>query len=591
MGKSLAVRSRSRGITASVIVALAIILAPRVFAQEAAIDMPAYRGELVSQSHATLNLLPGRAFTVTADIKNTGTETWTSTGPHFVALNVTEPAGRTSLFRHTFWNEYPYRPTRLKQATVAPGEIAQFRFALQAPKTIAPGTYSEHFALVAEDLLWIPNAGVTIIITVPEAYTARLTAVSEDTLTLNPGQEKTIWADFKNTGAKTWKNKGTTFVALNVAEPAGRESQFYHRFWRASYRPNRLNEESVAHGEIGRMRIAIKAPLIEGDYVEQFGLVAEDLLWIPGGTVQFPIRVERKPVVLPGITGPGPTVRVGLYEARAAVVVTADGPWVALDANGATLKILAATDTATVAYDPTAKTYALTAAGETFSSSVPIRLAPANDSVILTIESYKDPLGWRAADPYKRYRGIIEVRFADATGKLWVINELPLESYLAGIAEAGNENPDDYLRALLVAARSFAIRIWTLGTKHADENYTLDATYDQVYRGYTSELERPNIVRAVAETRGEAVTFGGRVVLTPYFSHSDGRTRAWEEVWGGGPYPWLVSVPDPCCTTKRLFGHGVGMSALGARYFALQGKTYRDILQHYYPGTGLETVY
>ena len=34
-------------------------------------------------------------------------------------------------------------------------------------------------------------------------------------------------------------------------------------------------------------------------------------------------------------------------------------------------------------------------------------------------------------------------------------------------------------------------------------------------------------------------------------------------------------------------GHGVGLSQYGARYLALDGKAYDQILSHYYPGTQL----
>jgi stage II sporulation protein D len=40
----------------------------------------------------------------------------------------------------------------------------------------------------------------------------------------------------------------------------------------------------------------------------------------------------------------------------------------------------------------------------------------------------------------------------------------------------------------------------------------------------------------------------------------------------------------------RGFGHGVGMSAYGAYGFALQGKSYRFILGHYYTGTTIGTL-
>ena len=36
--------------------------------------------------------------------------------------------------------------------------------------------------------------------------------------------------------------------------------------------------------------------------------------------------------------------------------------------------------------------------------------------------------------------------------------------------------------------------------------------------------------------------------------------------------------------TVRGYGHGIGMSQNGANYLAMQGKTYKEILLHYYPG-------
>jgi peptidoglycan hydrolase-like amidase len=87
------------------------------------------------------------------------------------------------------------------------------------------------------------------------------------------------------------------------------------------------------------------------------------------------------------------------------------------------------------------------------------------------------------------------------------------------------------------------------------------------------------------------VTYNGEVVVTPYFSQSDGRTRAWEEVWWGTGKAWLVSRPDPNCTGLNLFGHGVGLSARGARGMALSGSTYEQILKHYYTGVEIKNLY
>lgn len=47
----------------------------------------------------------------------------------------------------------------------------------------------------------------------------------------------------------------------------------------------------------------------------------------------------------------------------------------------------------------------------------------------------------------------------------------------------------------------------------------------------------------------------------------------------------LVILDGEYIFTARGYGHGVGMSQYGAAAMAAEGKTYREILAHYYPGT------
>ena len=50
-----------------------------------------------------------------------------------------------------------------------------------------------------------------------------------------------------------------------------------------------------------------------------------------------------------------------------------------------------------------------------------------------------------------------------------------------------------------------------------------------------------------------------------------------------------LSFKDEVYTfTVRGYGHGIGMSQNGANYMAMQGKTYSEILLHYYPGCYIE---
>ena len=39
------------------------------------------------------------------------------------------------------------------------------------------------------------------------------------------------------------------------------------------------------------------------------------------------------------------------------------------------------------------------------------------------------------------------------------------------------------------------------------------------------------------------------------------------------------------------WGHGVGLCQIGALGMALKGKSYNDILNHYYPGTKIMDMY
>src|SRR5829696_3167263 len=56
----------------------------------------------------------------------------------------------------------------------------------------------------------------------------------------------------------------------------------------------------------------------------------------------------------------------------------------------------------------------------------------------------------------------------------------------------------------------------------------------------------------------------------------------------------VAAAPADAATRLSIrgagFGHGVGMSQYGAYGFAQQGRTYREILRHYYRGTGLAVL-
>src|SRR4051794_11188178 len=140
-----------------------------------------------------------------------------------------------------------------------------------------------------------------------------------------------------------------------------------------------------------------------------------------------------------------------------------------------------------------------------------------------------------------QYRGWLEFRPSTVGGVL-AINAIGLEQYVAGVvsAESPSNWPAAALQAQAVAARTYAITTSAGGaqgfTQYAD-------TRSQMYRGVAAEGPASNA--AVNATRGRVVTYGGKPVVTYFFSTSGGETENVENSLGGAPRPWLRSVDDP----------------------------------------------
>jgi hypothetical protein len=193
----------------------------------------------------------------------------------------------------------------------------------------------------------------------------------------------------------------------------------------------------------------------------------------------------------------------------------------------------------------------------------------------------------------RMYHGTIECRVSG--GALMIINELPLEAYLAGLSEEPDTEPYEKQRAFAIAARTYAL--YYLDAAHRKfPGMPFDGSDDpatfQAYAGITFERGNPSWLRAVASTKGRVLTYRGALIKPAYFSSDDGRTRSPEEAgWNNFPAAEIFSSkPDPWCKGLSLRGHGVGMSGCGASGQAKEGKSAEEILQYYYPEAILEIM-
>jgi stage II sporulation protein D len=139
------------------------------------------------------------------------------------------------------------------------------------------------------------------------------------------------------------------------------------------------------------------------------------------------------------------------------------------------------------------------------------------------------------------YRGSLEFRPGPLSG-LDAVNVVALDAYLQGVVpdESPPSWPIEALKAQAVAARTYAVATAKPGLSF--DQYP--DTRSQVYGGVAAEEASTN--EAVAQTRGQVVTYQGQPVVTYFFSTSGGRTEDVENTTlGREPKPWLKSVDDP----------------------------------------------
>ena len=139
------------------------------------------------------------------------------------------------------------------------------------------------------------------------------------------------------------------------------------------------------------------------------------------------------------------------------------------------------------------------------------------------------------------YRGFALLRRM-TDSDMTVINVVGLEEYLYSVV--GREMSPSWnieaLKAQAVCARTYAM---THMNKYQKYGFNLCNTQNsQVYSGIGAESE--STIRAVNETAGQTVRYGGKTVEVFYFSSGGGSTEDSKNVWSGD-LPYLKSVADP----------------------------------------------
>lgn len=378
-----------------------------------------------------------------------------------------------------------------------------------------------------------------------------------------------------------------------------------------------LNTRVLA-GSVAELAITLRAPPRGGSHILQWDLWQQGFGWAAARdakaatrqaiVIQAPLPTptplpEPTPIATPtttttGTHGPdGMTIRVGVFSTTEQTVrISANGRFRARGDIGSAAVNFAADDVVTVTHIPERSSYRLALDGRTIAEFRAFARFIALGNTILRVLDIPN---------FQQYRNVVEVRYSDYSERMWAINELPMEHYVKGIGEEPESFPAEGLKAATVAYRTYALSHmdpqWRgLGCLCGKEPFDIGASHKYVppyvgshqwYLGYYRETLGKNLEAAADATRGQFMTYDGKVIRAAYYSRADGRTRSWQEVWGGPGFPWAVAVLDPVSRDMTLHGHGVGMPLQSTLILANRGRTYDQILKMYYTGVELTRLY
>ena len=164
-----------------------------------------------------------------------------------------------------------------------------------------------------------------------------------------------------------------------------------------------------------------------------------------------------------------------------------------------------------------------------------------------------------------KYYGDIYIKQVDS--KLQIVNFVDIEKYLLGVVpyEMPSSFPLEALKAQTVIARSYAQTNINRNKKDFD---LYDDTRSQVYSGIPKS-RLSNVEKALKETKGEVITYNGRVIDALFHSYSGGYTASAKEVYGND-IEYLKPVED-------IYSKGVPMSVLTWTYLIPKSQFEKEI--------------
>ena len=180
--------------------------------------------------------------------------------------------------------------------------------------------------------------------------------------------------------------------------------------------------------------------------------------------------------------------------------------------------------------------------------------------------------------------------------KLVVVNELSLSDYLKWLGEISDFEEPEKIRAIVVAARSYA-RWYTIAARKFKDSWydgSDDPDVFQKYLGYGLEKRSPNVNSIVDETTDVVITYDWELIKPWYHSSSDGETVSFKQFCPNcedkNQYPFLASVTDYSSKATVRKWHGVWIPWTWVSDLVGRWWNYSMIIKYFLPGTNVEKI-
>ncbi len=536
--------------------------------------------------------------TVTLRLKNIGSRSWDK-ATYFKVIN-----NKNS---QTFLKNSQEILTGTTGREVKPGETVEIKLLLNATAVGGSGLIDLQQVIGGKTSSGYLSFGLQVNAPAPKKkYDYSLISIIYGKNEFKAGETVDVTIKLRNKGTAPWQKTGSNKLSLGADKPRDHKNVLLAK---PAPRLAALQEDLVQSGEIGTFKFSIKIPAQDGIYREYFTPVVEGIQWMDNHNTFLQVKVGNSDrLMTPDVedaaapqstktaaasTGPNIAVttintqsrprdiRVDLAYRGNPAVISANGNFSLFEGNQKVADFKA-DQQVNVQYD--GAVFKVTGNLKTHTISGRPRFQPSLGT-IMRIDNWERRNTWGDKANNNLFRGVLEVLIYNK--ELHVINELPLEDYLKGIAEESSTAPAEKIKTIMVIARTYARFYMDVVKKFPGAPFDLndDPNYSQKYLGYAFESRSPETARLAAATAGQYVTYNGKLIKTPYFSKSDGKkTISAADKWGWTDTPFLVSVDDSMCDSTAFSGHGVGLSGCGATALAKQGKSYREIIKYYYQG-------